>query len=234
MVCAGPGGFRPAQEPLSEPTWAFCTSTWALQTDLGSQETSKRLPGPILERFRSRPGGSGSPKNTVKYDVFAVFHVAAQTTPRSSKSALGGSQKDPQEAPRSGPARPRRPPRRFQERHKRPKSAPRAPKHGFRAALAAKLGPTGTKEPPGGLPKAILELRGPVLHPPGGRFSDSFLLSESIAKAVQWAKLVQAYAQHRFTSLCNFYMWISMATDSKSRSTNLCLDGLTTFRLAGT
>ena len=58
--------------------------------------------------------------------------------------------------------------------------------------------------------------RGPVLHPPGGRSSDSFLLSESIAKAVLWAKLVQAYAQHRFTSLCSFYMWISTATDSKS------------------
>ena len=187
------------------------------------------VPRDLLKAFRTDFGAISDPlgrpwkpKNTVKYSVFAVFHVAPQRTSRSFKSALGGSQNDPQEAPRSGPARPRRPPRRFQERHKRPKSAPRAPKHGFRAALAAKLGPTGTKEPPGGLPKAILELRGPVLHPPGGRFSDSFLLSESIAKAVQWAKLAQAYAQHRFTSLCNFYMWISTATDSKSRSTDPC------------
>ena len=223
MVSARPGDFRPAQEPLSEPTWPFCTSTWARQTDLWSQETSKRLPGSILERFRSRLGGPGSPKNTVKYDVFAVVHVAPQTTPRSSKSALRGSQHDPQEAPRSGPARPRRPPRRLQERHKRPKSAPRAPKHGFRA-LAAKLGPAGTKEPPGGLPKAILDPPRAGFAPSGGRFSDSFLLSESIAKAVQWAQLAQAYAQHRFTSLCNLYMWISTATDSKSRSTNQYLD----------
>ena len=148
MICARPGDFRPAQEPLSEPTWASCTSTWALQTDLGSQETSKRLPGPILERFRSLPGGPGSPKNTVKYDVFAVFHVAPQTTSRPSKSALGGSRNDPQEAPWSGPGRPRRPPRRFQERHKRPKSAPRPPN------------PEASRRP-------FWTPSGPVLHPPG-------------------------------------------------------------------
>ena len=157
MVRAGRGDFRPAQEPLSEPTWALCTSTWALQTDLGYRETSKRLPGPILERFRTPLGGPGSPKNTVKYDVFAVSHVSPQATPRSSKSALGGSQHDPQEAPRSGPGRPRRPPRRLQERHKRPKSANRAAQTRLPSGLGAKLGPTGTKEPPGGLPKAILD-----------------------------------------------------------------------------
>ena len=47
---------------LSTSTWALCTSTWALQTDLWSQEMSKRLPGPILERFRTPLGGSRSPK----------------------------------------------------------------------------------------------------------------------------------------------------------------------------
>ena len=119
-------------------------------------------------------GRPWKPKNIVKYDVFAAFHVAPQRTSRSSKSALGGSQKDPQEAPRSGPARPRRPPRRFQERHKRPKSAPRAPKHGFRAALAAKLGPTGTKEPPGGLPKAILDPPRAGFAPSGGSIFGQF------------------------------------------------------------
>ena len=54
------------------------------------------------------------------------------------------------------------------------------------------------------------------LDPSGGRFSYNFLLSESIAKAVLWAKLAQAYAQHRFTSLCTFDLWISTATDSRS------------------
>ena len=155
-------------------------------------------------------GRPWKPKNTVKYDVFAVFHVSS----RSSESAPGRSQNDPQEAPRSGPARPRRSPRRFQERHKRPKSAPRAPKHGFRAALAAKLSPIVQQSRFGGLPRAILD-------PPAARFctlrGSMFVQfsSLSIAKAVLWAKLAQAYAQHRFTSLCNFYMWISTATDSR-------------------
>ena len=171
MSRAGPGGFRPTQEPLSEPTWASCTSTGALQTDLWSLETSKRLPGPILNRFRSLPGGPGSPKNTVKYDVFDVFHGAPQTTPRSSKSALGGSRNDPQEAPWSGPGRPRRPPRRLQERHKRPKSAPRAAQTWLPSGLGDQVGPSWHKRaarkpskghfgPPSGL----------VLHPPGVDF----------------------------------------------------------------
>ena len=93
-----------------------------------------------------------------------------------------------------------------------PRAPPGPPKHGFRAALAAKLGATGTKE----LPQAILDHPRAGFAPSGGRFSGNFLLSESFAKAVQWAKLAQAYAQHRFTSLCHFYMWISSATDSKS------------------
>ena len=158
-------------------------------------------------------------KNTVKYKVFAVFHVAPQTTPRSSKSALGGSQKDPQEAPRSGPGRPRRPPRRLQERHKRPKSAPRVAQTRLPSGLGGQVGPSWHKAAARRPSKGHF---GPPpragLAPSGGRFSDSFLLSESIAKAVLWAKLAQAYAQHRFTSLCNFYMWISTATDSRSKA----------------
>ena len=86
-------------------------------------------------------GRPWKPKNIVKYDVFAAFHVAPQRTSRSSKSALGGSQNDPQEAPRSGPARPRRPPRRFQERHKRPKSAPRAAQPRLLSGLGGQVGP---------------------------------------------------------------------------------------------
>ena len=90
-------------------------------------------------------GRPWKPKNTVKYDVFAAFHVAPQRTSRSSKSALGGSQNDPQEAPRSGPARPRRPPRRLQERHKRPKSAPRAAQTRLPSGLGGQVGPNWHK-----------------------------------------------------------------------------------------
>ena len=46
---AGSAGFR---QPLAlcSSTWPLCTSTWALQTDLWSHETSKRPPGPILDK----------------------------------------------------------------------------------------------------------------------------------------------------------------------------------------
>ena len=149
-------------------------------------------------------------KNTVKYKVFAVFHVAPQTSSRTSKSAPGRSQNHPQERPGAARDAPGEAQEASRQPYELPRAPPESPKHGFRTALA--LGPTGAKEPSGGLPQAPRA----GVAPPGGRFSYSFLLSESIAKAVLWAKLAQAYAQHRFTSLCNFYMWISTATDSKS------------------
>ena len=112
----------------------------------------------------------------------------------------------PEEAPKTAP----RAPQASQERPPgRPNTASERPWRPSWAQLAQKSRPEAFQRP-------FWTPRGSVLHPPGGRFSDSFLLSESIAKAVQWAKLVQAYAQHRFTSLCNFYMWISTATDSRS------------------
>ena len=109
-------------------------------------------PRDVLEACRadfgaiSDPSGRPwTPKNTVKYDVFAAFHVAPPTTLRSSKSALGGSQNDPQEAPRSGPRRPRRPPRRLQERPKRPKSALRAAQTRLPSGLGGQVGPNWHK-----------------------------------------------------------------------------------------
>ena len=192
MISAGRGDFRPAKEPLSEPTWASCTFTWALQTDLRYRATSKRLSGPILERFRSPPGGPGNLQNTVKYNVFAVFLVAPQTTFRSSKSAPGRSQNDPQEAPRSGPGRPRRP--RLQERYKRPKSAPRAAQTRLPSGLGGQVGANSRK-------RAVRRPPGGHVGPPAGRFCTlqgsifvQFFLSESIAKAVVWTELAQAYA----------------------------------------
>ena len=101
------------------------------------------------------------------------------------------SQNDPQEAPRSGQGRPRRPSRRLEERDKRPKSAPRTAETRLPSGLGGQVGHNWHKRavrtPP---PRAGVALS-------GGRFSDSFLLSESIAKALLWAKLAQAYAQHR-------------------------------------
>ena len=80
--------------------------------------------------------------------------------------------KPPPRAPRSGPGRPRRGPRGFKTAPRAAKSAPGAPpeppKDGFRAALAAKLCPTGTKEPSGGLPETILDPPRAAFAPCGG------------------------------------------------------------------
>ena len=164
------------------------------------------------------------PKIIVKYKGFAVFHIAPQTSSRSSKSAPWKAQNDPQEAPRDAPGAAQKASRRLQERHKRPTSTPRAAQRRLPSGLGAKLGPTGTKEPSEGLSEALLDLPRAGFAPSGGRFSDSCVLSESVTKAVLWAKLAQANAQHRFASLCTFYMWISTATDSRSRSTNPCIN----------
>ena len=125
-------------------------------------------------------------------------NMTPKRRPGAARHARGG----PQDGSKSATSVPRAPPG-------RPNTASERPWRPSWAQLAQKSRPEAFQRP-------FWTPRGPVLHPPGGRFSDSFLLSESIAKAVQWAKLVQAYAQHRFTSLCNFYMWISTATDSKS------------------
>ena len=115
----------------------------------------------------------------------------------------------PQEAPKTAP----RAPQASQERPQgRPTTASERPWRPSWAQLAQKSRPEASRRPFWTPPRA-------AFSPPGGRFSLCFLLSESIAKAVLWAKLAQAYAQHRFTSLCNFYMWISTATDSKSIDT---------------
>ena len=161
-----------------------------------------------MERFRTPSGRPWKPKKHREIQCFCCIFVAPQTTSRSSKSAPQEAPRPgtPQEAPKTAP----RAPRASQERPQgRPNTASERPWRPSWAQLAQKSRPEAFQRP-------FWIPRGLVLHPPGGRFSDSFLLSESIAKAVQWAKLAQAYAQHRFTSLCNFYIWISTATDSRS------------------
>ena len=118
-------------------------------------------------------GRPWKPKNTVKYNVFAVFHVAPQTSSRSSKSAPWKAQNDPQEAPRSGPGRPRsgqapRAPEASQERpQSRPKTASERPWRPSWAQLAQKSRPKVLHRP-------FLTPRGPVLHPPGVDFFTVF------------------------------------------------------------
>ena len=125
------------------------------------------------------------------------------------------------EGPRSGPGGPKTAQGPARSAPRVPQEAPRAAQIQLPSRLGGQMVPTWR---PRAFHKIILDPPRAGFAPSGGRFSYSFFLSESIAKAVLWAKLAQAYAQHRFTSLCNFYMWISTATDSRSRSINPCLD----------
>ena len=112
------------------------------------------------------------PENTVIYiSFFCYISRSATDIVQNVQISPWEVPKPPPRAPRSSPGRPRRGPRGFKTAPRAAKSAPRAPpeppKHGFRTALAAKLGPTGTKEPSGGLPETP---HGPLLHPPGSIF----------------------------------------------------------------
>ena len=97
-----------------------------------------------------------------------------------------------------------------------PRAAHKPFKLGFRAVLAAKWGPPGARELSGGLPALVLDLPRDDFPPSGEPFSRFFKAPGSIIKALLCAKLMQAYGQYSFTSLRNFYMWISTATDSRS------------------
>ena len=138
-------------------------------------------------------GRHWKPKHTVKYRVFAVFSLRHKQRPDRLNQLLGGLRRTPKRCPGAARDAPGGP----QDGSKSVTSVPRAPSGPPKHVLAAKLNPDGAKEPSGG---AILDPPRAGFAPSGGRFSDSFLFSESIAKAVQWAKLAQAYAQHRFTS----------------------------------
>ena len=109
---------------LCSSTWALCTSTCALQTVLWSHETSKRPPGPILERFRTPLGGSRRPKN-IKYNVFYCVSRSAtdivQIVQSRPLEGLTRPSRGPQERPGTPQERPKR-------RHDSSKSAKKRPK----------------------------------------------------------------------------------------------------------
>ena len=108
-----------------------------------------------------------------------------------------------QERPRRPQERPGRPPERPKSRQERPKRTQEPPKLGFRAALTAHLSP---KSFPEASRRPFWTLPGAIFHPPEANIYTPFHLPGSICKTVLCAKLMQAYGQHRSTSLCNFCM----------------------------
>ena len=93
-------------------------------------------------------------------------------------------------------------------------------KFGFRAILAPKWAPPGARELSGGLPALVLDLPRDDFPPSGEPFSRFFKApgasALSCAQSLCKHTASQAYGQYSLTSLCNFYMWISTATDSRS------------------
>ena len=189
---------RCVPEPLDTSTWGpKPTYVAQLGPCLPPLGPSSPIFGPT-RRPRGLPGQFWSVFGPLRHALEAQKHYKIQGFCCISRSAtdivqivqispLEGQKRPPrgaQERPRTPQERPRRP----QDGSKSAKSVPRAPpeppKDGFRAALAAKLGPTGAKEPSGGLPQAILDPPRAGFAPSGGRCSYNFLLSESIAKAV--------------------------------------------------
>ena len=165
-------------------------------------------------------GGPWRLKNTVKYKGFAAFHVALQKPSRTSKSAPGRSQNDPREAPRSGPGGPgaaQEAPRRPQEPpgapQERPRSLPNSASERPWRSNGVHLAP---KSPPEASRSLFWTPPGTIFDPPGDDFHVIVNPPAGMFEAALCAKPVQAYGQHRETSLCNFGMWISAATDRES------------------
>ena len=134
---------------------------------------------------------------------------AQQTSQQRPPGAPGATQEDPGPA-KEAPRRPQETPGAPQERPKsRPSSASERPWRPNGAHLAHKSPPKGSRKP-------FWTPHGAIFHPPGCNFRMVFHPPESMFKTVLWAKLTQAYGQHRSTPIYNFCMWISTATDSRS------------------
>ena len=170
------------------------------------------------------------PENTVKYKVFAAFHVAPQKPARTPKSAPGRCQNDPQEAPRSSPGRPRRPqerPKTAQDdpksRQESPRSAPGASQIRLPGGLGGQMGSTWPpKSPPEASRSRFWTFQGTIFDLPGDAFHVIFNPRRTCSKL----PCVQSLCKHTAsiarracvtpTCVCNFYMWISTATDRES------------------
>ena len=234
MRRAGSGGFRQPWVPQHgvpkrpgypnlascSPTWAPGTSTWALQTGLGSQEPPWGPSGSVFEHVRRAPGGLKPRKIQQKPRVlrgFVLVGVSARDPPKqaqqTSKKRPPGGPGAAQEAPgpaKEAPRRPQETPGAPQERPKsRPSSASERPWRPNGAHLAHKSPPKGSRKPFWNTPRCDFP-------PSGVHFRMVFHPPESMFKTVLWAKPTQAYGQHRSTLIYNFCMWISTATDSRS------------------
>ena len=156
-----------AQTAPGTATWALGTATWALQTDLRSQELSKRPPGSILEQFWTPRDQKNAQKvlYCLHFSWFSRFRKGGQKrAPKRSKKMPQGCQNVPQERPGRPQQRPRRPQDGPGSRQERPKSAPRGSKSRPNSASEPSWRPTGAHVAPKSPPEGHF-------GPPAGRFS---------------------------------------------------------------
>ena len=153
---------------------------------------------------------------------------------RPKKAAKGGP-REPKMSPRRSPRGPRSSPRGPRSSTGGHRSGPRGTQLRLPSGFRCLMGSTWRQEPSGGLQKAIWTPREAIFHPLEGRFSYMCNAPDSISKLVLWAKPMQAYSQHRstfrVTSTCGL---VYTATDSRLRSTNLCMHTSTVLRLGST
>ena len=162
-------GFRSVAEPLGTSTWGpkppYVAQLGPCVPQLGP---SRPIFGPT-RRPRCLPGHFWSVFGPLRHALEAQKHYKIQTFCCISRSATDIVQ-IVQISPLEGQKRPAK---------SVPRAPPEPPKDGFRAALAAKLGPTGAKEPPGG---HFGPPRGPVLHPPGVDFRTVLFSRKALPK----------------------------------------------------
>ena len=132
--------------------------------------------------------------------------------PKSSERSPLGGPNEPQARPRRPQERPGRSTERAKSHQERPKRTQEPPKFRFRAALAAKWDPPGAQELSGGLQEAILDPPWGDFDSPGNNIHTLLHLPDSICQTVLYAtaKLMQAYGQHRSTSLSNFDVLVQL------------------------
>ncbi len=175
----------------------------------GTKEPSGGLPETILDSPRAAQEASRADFGATLWEALegqkhgkircfcCISRSATDIVQIVQISPLESSKRPPRGA-QERPGTPQERPKRPQDSPKSARSVPRAPpeppKDGFRAALAAKLGPTGTEKPPKGPSQAIFD-------PPAGRFcilrGSIFLQFSSLGKHSQSCPVGKACA-----SLC--------------------------------
>ena len=144
--------------------------------------------------------------------IFTVFFKVCVKIEFSLPRAAQEAPRDAQEAPRAGHERPKKHQDGPKSRQERPKSIPRAAQLRLPGGLGGSMGPKSL--PKGSRKKFWTPPRG-AFPPPGSDFAHFCPHREAFSKLSFGQSLCKHTASVAQRVLCNFYMWISTATDSR-------------------